>query len=319
MRAGHKLPHHNRKRLITLIVLALGLYIILPQIAGFKTSLSLIRHISVVPLLLAIVFIAFTFLLAAATYHCLARHPLVYRRTVLVALANMFTNRLLPAGAGSIATFFIYLRQRRHTVSQAGSVVAVNNFLGFFSHICLLLGLLLLSPASFDGFTLPRIDPLLVVAIIMFAVILGVFLILKKSMHKIINLFARSIVRDLGFYARYPIRLGAAFTTSLLLTLANAAALWLCVLAVHVTISPVAALAVFTIGIVVGTATPTPGGLGGTEAGLLAGLIGFSIAGPQALAAVILYRLISYWLTLAMGIIAYLYIDHRGYLRAFTR
>ena len=43
----------------------------------------------------------------------------------------------------------------------------------------------------------------------------------------------------------------------------------------------------------------TPGGLGVIEAALAAGLVAIGVTGHHALAAVLLYRLISFWLVMA--------------------
>ena len=60
--------------------------------------------------------------------------------------------------------------------------------------------------------------------------------------------------------------------------------------------------------------TPTPGGLGGVEAGLVAGLVAYRVASADALAAVLVYRLVSYWLMLAIGAAAFVIAERRGYL-----
>jgi hypothetical protein len=50
----------------------------------------------------------------------------------------------------------------------------------------------------------------------------------------------------------------------------------------------------------------TPGGLGFVEAGLVGTLTRAGVPGPEALAATLLYRLVSYWLPIPVGGVAYL-------------
>jgi uncharacterized protein (TIRG00374 family) len=52
------------------------------------------------------------------------------------------------------------------------------------------------------------------------------------------------------------------------------------------------------------TATPTPGGLVGAEAGLFAGFVAYGVSAPMAGAAVLLYRFVTYWLPLLPGVLA---------------
>ncbi|MFI5271393.1 MAG: flippase-like domain-containing protein, partial [Candidatus Saccharimonadales bacterium] len=66
---------------------------------------------------------------------------------------------------------------------------------------------------------------------------------------------------------------------------------------------------IFTLGISTGTITPTPGGLGGFEAGLFAGFVAFHVPVAPALAIALLYRLISYWLALGIGLLAFIEVQ----------
>jgi uncharacterized protein (TIRG00374 family) len=101
----------------------------------------------------------------------------------------------------------------------------------------------------------------------------------------------------------------------MLLTFANVLALTYSAKAVGIHLDFVASLVVFTFGSAVRNITPTPGGLGGFEAGLVAGLIAYKVSSSHALAAVLLYRLISYWLPLVIGFIAFVDVDRRHLLR----
>jgi uncharacterized protein (TIRG00374 family) len=54
----------------------------------------------------------------------------------------------------------------------------------------------------------------------------------------------------------------------------------------------------------------TPGGLGFVEAGLVGTLTLAGVPGSAALAATLLYRLVSYWLPIPAGGVAYLLFRH---------
>ena len=68
---------------------------------------------------------------------------------------------------------------------------------------------------------------------------------------------------------------------------------------------------VYTFSILVGVATPTPGGIVGVEAGLAGGFIAYGVPADTALAIALLYRLITYWLPLIPGFIAFRIVQHR--------
>jgi uncharacterized membrane protein YbhN (UPF0104 family) len=66
--------------------------------------------------------------------------------------------------------------------------------------------------------------------------------------------------------------------------------------------APIPATAVvYFAGAIIGSAVPTPGGLGGIEAALSAGLIAIGVDSGTAVSSVLLYRLATYWLPIPFG------------------
>jgi glycosyltransferase 2 family protein len=63
--------------------------------------------------------------------------------------------------------------------------------------------------------------------------------------------------------------------------------------------------AVYLAGMAAASASPTPSGLGAVEAALTAGLTVMGIPLPQALAGVLTFRLVTYWLPILPGLVAY--------------
>ena len=71
---------------------------------------------------------------------------------------------------------------------------------------------------------------------------------------------------------------------------------------------------VYLVGATVGQAAPTPGGLGAVEAALTAGLTAAGLDGGIALSAVLLYRLVTFWIPTVPGYWAFTYLTKRGAL-----
>src|SRR5258708_5161346 len=86
----------------------------------------------------ALVAAVLSYVTAALTYIVLAVVRLQFWPTVLVQLADGFTNRVLPASIGGVATNFFYLLRQKHTKSQASFVVAADDVIGFIGHGLLL-------------------------------------------------------------------------------------------------------------------------------------------------------------------------------------
>ena len=72
--------------------------------------------------------------------------------------------------------------------------------------------------------------------------------------------------------------------------------------------------AVFLVGAAVGSAAPTPGGLGAVEAALIAGLVAAGLDQRVAVPAVFLYRLCTFWFPILPGWICFTWLQRRDYI-----
>jgi uncharacterized protein (TIRG00374 family) len=71
---------------------------------------------------------------------------------------------------------------------------------------------------------------------------------------------------------------------------------------------------VLLVGSALGSALPTPGGLGGVEGAMVAGLVAAGVGAGAALSAVLLFRLLSFWAPMPVGAAALLWLRRRGSL-----
>ena len=69
---------------------------------------------------------------------------------------------------------------------------------------------------------------------------------------------------------------------------------------------------VYLTGAALGSVVPTPGGLGAVEAALAAGLTATGMAAATAVSAVLLFRLLTFWLPVPVGWAAFNYLQRRG-------
>jgi uncharacterized protein (TIRG00374 family) len=104
------------------------------------------------------------------------------------------------------------------------------------------------------------------------------------------------------------------FGGSLGVTTAQAFVFVACCEAVGVHPPVLTAIAVFLAGSALAAAAPTPGGLGALEAALVAGLGQVGVASAPAIAAVLLSRIIGYWLPVLPGWLAFSRSTHNGTL-----
>ena len=147
-------------------------------------------------------------------------------------------------------------------------------------------------------------------------IILAVVIVLKWSKKLRNEIFTVLIgaLKNIRGYRTHPLKLGGAIVASIGLTSLYTFCLLACAYAVGVHLSFGQILIVLTIGVIGSTIAPTPGGLIGAEAGLFAGLVAFKVSGAQALAIVLVYRFLTYWLALAFGAVAWAFISRRDYI-----
>jgi hypothetical protein len=100
--------------------------------------------------------------------------------------------------------------------------------------------------------------------------------------------------------------------------LADAGVLAVSVLAMGASVPWHSLLLVYGLAMVVGSLGITPGGIGLVEGTLCLGLVGAGLPAALALAAVLLYRLVSFWLVMATGWVVLLYLRLEPRARALS-
>src|SRR5207237_4169735 len=101
--------------------------------------------------------------------------------------------------------------------------------------------------------------------------------------------------------AQQPVKLARGIGGALLLSLSYILCLAACVGAFSRSV-PVASIAVvYLTGSAIGSIMPTPGGLGAVEAALTAGLTAAGVPGAVAVSSVLVFRLVTFWLSVLFG------------------
>ncbi len=291
---------------------AVAMYVVVSQLSDLRSSLSQLRSSSQSYDLVILSFVTVTYLLAALTYYFIALKPIKYFRTVVVETGINTLNRLLPAGLGGIGANYIYLMKCRHTKAQAGAVVAANTILGIVANMALLGVLIVYFPAT--SFRYSSINSSLVfIGCLIVVMVILVVLLVSTWRQKLFHYF-RLILKNISNYRFLKLKLLYGFVCQMGLTLAFVLALDFSLKAVHGSLPIGSLMLAYSFGIWLGAVIPAPGGVGSVEAGLVAGLLVFKVDLAQAVAAVLIFRLISFWLPLVFGVIPLLWSYKKGYL-----
>ncbi|MBA2279046.1 flippase-like domain-containing protein [Candidatus Saccharibacteria bacterium] len=295
------------------IVIILSLLIFWPQAQSFTQMLHTLRNVNDGVLLLSAVCTVLTYFASAYTIKKLALYKIRYSRTILIQSAGGFATKLVPAGLGGLALNTRYLIKNNHTVGEAASVAAINNIIGFLAHNILIVAALLslnLSAGKLWNFSIPAI---------FWTVMCLVGAALLASLYfKIVRKKIRNLVKDLSsvlrIYNHDKVRLLSALLGALCVTVLYTLSLYLIARALDAPLSIQQTFFVFTIGIASAAVTPTPGGVGGAEAGITAALVSVGLVAPLALSVALAYRFITYWLPIIPGFLLFQYALRKSYI-----
>ncbi|HEY0215352.1 MAG TPA: lysylphosphatidylglycerol synthase transmembrane domain-containing protein [Cellulomonas sp.] len=237
-----------------------------------------------------------------------------------VALASSFVATFAPPGVGQVGLNIRYLQKRGFPTAVAVSASAAKETAVMVVHLTLLAGC-----AVWAGSTgvlageLQKLPPLGWIA-----AALGVLLGLGGLTFTLPRVRAmvtgrlipavRSSAEAMAGVLGDPVKLATLFGGVVLLPLGYAVCLYVSVRAVGADASFVAVALVSLTAGTVAQAAPTPGGIGAVEAVLLASLTGIGLASAPALAAVLVYRLATFWLPIAPGALAFRALTRREVL-----
>ncbi len=238
---------------------------------------------------------------------------LSFFRTYLTQLAVAFSGLVAPSAIGNIALNLRYLQLAGVDPAVAGGSVGLAQLAQFSSYfVLLLLSSVLAGTGPRASFTPPLaavIGLIIVVAVLLLALavpagrrlVIGRFLpVVRRVVPRIVAIF------------QDPRKVVTLFAGALLLDLSFVAALTCATRAFGATPSVPAVAVVYFAGAIIGSAVPTPGGLGGVEAALSAGLVALGLDASIAVSAVLLFRLCTYWLPIPFGWASLNYLQRVG-------
>jgi glycosyltransferase 2 family protein len=209
----------------------------------------------------------------------------------------------MPSGLGLVLLNTYYLKRYGHSNTETASVIsmsALTSALAFTSII--IIGLVVGRGSDVvreADITIPHWVPF---AAVIACSILALIVWQSPAIRAKLKKPFQDIVRQLSGYRHRPHDVGIAITGNGLATMTSVVTLFACAQGLGTPISLTLALITYVLGNTLGGLVPTPGGLGGVEAGLYAGLVLGGVEGSAALSIVLLYRLITYWIALIPGI-----------------
>jgi uncharacterized membrane protein YbhN (UPF0104 family) len=235
-------------------------------------------------------------------------------QVVLVHIAASGPGRVIPGGAGHFSFGVLYLKKLRYTLEQALAVATINNGLGFLVNIALVVPVLIIRPEVVPQVTIGATQLYIVLGIVSVAAL--VFYKYRKN--KAVRTRASKTKQALRITSMQllaaPKTLVALVATMLSQIATHSCVLLLAGTALTVHIDPFYAFVAVSAGVAVGSLLPTPGGIGGVEAGIIASLVSFGLSTQDATSVALVYRAATYLQPLLPGTLSYLYLTRKKLL-----
>ncbi|MFE2933336.1 YbhN family protein [Streptomyces sp. NPDC059278] len=268
----------------------------------------------------AVGFSALTYVAAAMSLLGFVPERVSFGRTVLAQVAGSFVKIVAPAAVGGVALNTRFLQRAGIRPGLAVASVGASQLFGLGCHILLLaaFGYLTGTEKTPSSLTPSRtvIAGLLTVAVLVLVVTAVPFL-RKFVVTRVRSLFAGVVPRMLDVVQR-PQKLLTGIGGMLLLTGLFVMCLDASVRAFsgpdvpHLSYASIAV--VFLAGNALGSAAPTPGGMGAVDGALLLGLIAVGLPKEVAAPSVVLFRLLTLWLPVLPGWLCFTRLTRRGEL-----
>ncbi|MFD8532433.1 YbhN family protein [Streptosporangium canum] len=303
-----RLERFRPRTLITIIASAFAAYFLVYYIT--QINLNMISSAKWSWTGVALVASALSYVAAALMLRGFVPEKLPLGRTVLVQFAGSFVKLVAPAAVSGVAINTRYLQKRGIPPGQAVASVGASQLIGLGFHITLLLLFAYITGSSAaTSFTPSRTLVFIVLAVaVLMLVAVSIPRLRRMITARIRSLFSGVIPRLLDVL-QSPRKIIEGFSGTLLLTIFFVACLDASVRAFGGSLSFAAVAIVFLAGNAIGSAAPTPGGLGAVEVSLTAGLTLSGLSPEIATSAVLLFRLLTFWLPVLPGWASFAYLQ----------
>jgi uncharacterized membrane protein YbhN (UPF0104 family) len=303
------------RMLFFLIGTAFAIHLLLPQMGGLHQTWHVLRLVRWEWLAAGVFVVPLTYFAAAMALRGAVSHPLGLRRTALVQLAGSFVNKLTPKGVGGMGVNERYLERSGVERPVAVAGIALNKAAGLVVHVTSLIAVsALLGSRCVDRVNLPKTWPFLVALVVVIALLGIIGLGRSPDTRRKVTTSVVTATKGLLDVLRTPAQAVELLCGVAGVTVANVLTLTVALHAFGAHTSLLTAGAVYLGGAALASASPTPGNLGAIEAALVSNLTTLGVQADSAVAGVLVYRLLAFWLPIIPGFLALRYLQHRQVL-----
>lgn len=219
--------------------------------------------------------------------------------------ASGFTAVSMPAGVGPAFVNLQFLRKNGYKNTAATAIMSATWIVQGSTTVLLLLVIgLFTGRNTFSGMVPGNTLIVVIGAIVLIASVAMAIPPLRRLLIDKYLPIVKSYINQLLDVLSQPIKLTWGVAGALILNIATGLGFWCALMAFGYSSNPVEVIFVFILANTLGSAVPTPGGLGAVEAALTFAFTSIGVPAAVALSATLVYRVAFYWLRIPIGAFA---------------
>ncbi|MCL1869040.1 MAG: flippase-like domain-containing protein [Promicromonosporaceae bacterium] len=309
--APTRLTRFGARTIITLALTITAVFVIVGTM-NFEDIKTAISEANPWWVAASFVFAGTTWFGAALTLVAFSPGRISVLRATLAQMAGSFVALATPAGIGPAALNLRFLNRRGVAVPMAVATVALVQISNIVVTVILLI-IITLTTGSGGLIQLPSNTVLITVAIVAL-VVLALLLVpwVRRWAWEKTRPTLEQVWPRLSQMLGQPTRLALGIGGNVIMTMGYVLAFDASLQAFGRSLAIVDVAVIYLVGNTLGALLPTPGGLGGVEGALIAGLTSAHLPLSIATTVTLLYRVMSYWIRVPIGWVAMRYLESKN-------
>ncbi len=311
--APARLERFRPRTVFSIVALSIAAYIVIPQVASLDVA-AMASAASWHWGLAALGGAVLTYVAAAFMLMGFVPERLPLGRTILVQLAASFVKLVAPAAVGGVAVNTRYLQRSGVRPGLAVASVGASQLVGLVIHVLLLILFGFLTGSTTKATQDLAPSRTIVIVVLSLGLVAGLALTVPRVRRVVasrLRAMFSGVLPRLVDVLQTPRKLLTGMGGTLLLTVAFVLCLDASIRAFGGSLPLTTVVVVFLTANALGSAAPTPGGLGAVEGALTLALTISGLTAETATSAVLLYRLLTLWLPVLPGWAAFAYLQRR--------
>ena len=240
----------------------------------------------------------------------MARHKRDNMGVFMSQVAGGFATVSMPAGVGPSFVNLQFLRKSGYRNTPATAIMSAALVVYYAVYFSMLVIIGLFTGRNMFSGAIPTNTLVIVLGVVV--VVLSIAMMIPPLRHWVTRRLmplAKTYINQLLDVLSQPRQLTVSCLGALFQNATTGLAFWAALQAFGHSSNPIETTFVFLLAYALGSAVPTPGGLGGVEAALTFAFVAVGVPQGVALSATLLHRVVFYWLRIPLGAAAMKWLD----------